>query len=108
MDTDLIMVGAALAALMIGLFGWLKADNARLGDRLDERIDGLDERIGGLDERIGGLDQKINGRIDNLRQEMHQGFAEQCAETGELRERMARLEGLLAGLREAISGRTAA
>ena len=41
---------------------------------------------------------------DELRGEMHQIHAE----VGGLRERMARLEGLLEGLREAVTGRKAA
>ena len=47
---------------------------------------GLRQDMRRLDERISGLESQI----------------------GELRERMAHLEGLLEGLREAISGRIAA
>ena len=68
----------ALAALMIGLFAWLRADTRRMEDRLNGRIEG------------------VRGDIKELRQEM-----------GELRERMAHLEGLLEGLREAIVAKAA-
>ena len=54
-------------------------DIARLESRLDERINGLESRFDAMEHQFG-----------------------------ELRERMAHLEGLLEGLREAISGRTAA
>ena len=47
---------------------------------------GLRQDMRRLDERIGGLESQI----------------------GELRERMAHLEGLLEGLREAITGRVKA
>ena len=47
-------------------------------------------------EMNGGM-KSLHGRMDRIR-----------AEIGELRERMARLEGLLVGLREAITGRKAA
>ena len=42
---------------------------------------------------------------NTLRQEMTEGYNALRQEMGELRERMAKLEGLLEGLREAISGR---
>ena len=55
----------------------------RQGTRLDGRIDRMNERV---EERLGRLEQ---GQAD-------------------LRERMAKLEGLLEGLREAITGKRAA
>ena len=61
-----------LAALMVGLFAWLRRDIARLETRVS----------------------KVESRMD--------------AQTSELRERMAKLEGLLEGLREAITSRRAA
>ena len=78
----LLAVGVALAGLTL-----------RQGSRLDARIDQLDGRIDRLGEHIDRLD----GRIDRI----EQGQAE-------LRERMAKLEGLLEGLREAITGQRAA
>ena len=60
-----------LAALMVGLFAWLRQDINRLETRLS----------------------KVESRMD--------------AQTSELRERMAKLEGLLEGLRESITGRRA-
>ena len=61
-----------LAALMVGLFAWLRQDINRLETRLS----------------------KVESRMD--------------AQTSELRERMAKLEGLLEDLRESITGRRAA
>lgn len=55
----------------------------RQGTRLDGRIDRMNECV---EERLGRLEQ---GQAD-------------------LRERMAKLEGLLEGLREAITGKRAA
>ena len=57
-----------LAALLVGLFAWLRQDIARLG------------------ERVSSLERGQTA----------------------LRERMAKLEGLLEGLREAITGRSRA
>ena len=57
----------------------------------------------------------MNEKIDRLRGEMnekmngpHVWMDRMQADIGALRERMAKLEGLLEGLREAITGRKAA
>ena len=86
----IISTGVALAVLIIGLFAWLRADIREHTGRLDGRITQLDERITRLDERITRLDERIT-RLEV-----------------ELRERMAKLEGLLEGLREAVTGKRAA
>ena len=82
----IVAVGAALSGLILtssrGLRQDMRQDMARLESRLDGKIGGLESR---LDGKIGGLESQI----------------------GELRERMAHLEGLLEGLREAITGRPA-
>ena len=57
---------------------------------------------------IAGAFGSLRGEINSLRREMTDGFAALRQEMGELRERMAHLEGLLEGLREAISGRNVA
>ena len=61
------------------------------------------------------LRAEMNEKIDSLRGEMtekmnglHARMDQMQAEIGALRERMAKLEGLLEGLREAITGRKAA
>lgn len=69
----------ALAALMIGLFAWLRTDISRLDKRIDD-----------LRQEIGGLRVEMDGRL-------------RAVEHGQ-----AKLEGLLEGLREAIAGRSAA
>ena len=78
-----LAIGATLAGLILtgnrGLRQDIRQDMARLETRLDERISGLESRFDGLERQFG-----------------------------ELRERMAHLEGLLEGLREAITGRIAA
>ena len=78
-----LAIGATLAGLILtgnrGLRQDIRQDMARLETRLDERISGLESRFDGLERQFG-----------------------------ELRERMAHLEGLLEGLREAITGRVKA
>ena len=94
MDGELIAVGVGLAALTTGLFAWLRADISGLGKRLDRRIDDLGER---MEKRIDELDERLGKRIDDLDGRLR------AVEHGQ-----AKLEGLLEGLREAISGRNAA
>ena len=69
----------SIAALLIGLFAWLRQD--------------MQAQMGALRGEIAGL----RGEITETRTEVSQ-----------LRERMARLEGLLEGLREAITSRPVA
>ena len=73
-----------------GLRQDIRQDITRMESRLDARISALESR---MDERINGLESRFDA--------MEKQF-------GELRERMAHLEGLLEGLREAITGRSAA
>ena len=65
-------VGVALAALMVGLFSWLRQDVRQMEARLTNRLDRMENRLA-------------------------------TVEHGQ-----AKLEGLLEGLREAITGRRAA
>ena len=89
-----LAVGATLGGLILtsnrGLRQDIRQDITRMESRLDERISALESR---MDERINGLESRFDA--------MEKQF-------GELRERMAHLEGLLEGLREAITGRAAA
>ena len=50
----------------------------------------------------------LRGEVNGLRSEMMDRINGIHAELGRLRERMAKLEGLLEGLREAITGRKVA
>ena len=82
--------GVALAGVLLTATRGLRQDMARLESRLDERMNGLESRLDGsikaLESRFDGLERQF----------------------GELRERMAHLEGLLEGLREAITVRASA
>ena len=82
MDASTIAILAAILAIGVALAGLI----LRQGLRLDARIEQTNERIERTNERIERVEQ---GQAD-------------------LRERMAKLEGLLEGLREAIAGRRAA
>ena len=73
-----------LAALIVTLIAWLRADTHRYMDRLESR---LNERMDRFEARM----DRFEARMDRLE-----------AGQGELRERMARLEGMVDGLREAV------
>lgn len=88
--TILISVGTA--------FRSLRTEMRRFREHVDKRIDGQGES---LRNRIDAQGEDLRNRIDAQGKET----AEQL---GQLRERMAKLEGLLEGLREAITGKRAA
>lgn len=51
----------ALAALMIGLFAWLRTDARRMEDRLNARLDRLEQGQAELRERMARLEGVIEG-----------------------------------------------
>lgn len=80
-----------LAALIVTLIAWLRADTHRYMDRLESR---LNERMDRFEARM----DRFEARMDRFEAHMDRLEAGQ----GELRERMARLEGMVDGLREAV------
>ena len=68
-----------LAALMMGLFAWMRLDMGRMEERIADRFERLEARVTAIEVRLAAV------------------------ELGQ-----ARLEGLLEGLREAIAVRAAA
>ena len=78
----------ALGALILGLFAWLRQDIRALRAEMNALRDDLIGRIDTLRDETNGkintLREEVNGKIDALREEI-----------GELRERVARIEGLL-------------
>ena len=85
----IVSVGAALAALIIAQSRSLRRDFSARMDRMEAQNKELREHI---DSQISELREHINSQITELQ-----------AQVGDLRERMAHLEGLLEGLREAIT-----
>ena len=83
----IVMVGVAFAGVILASTRGVRQDMARSESRLDGRIDAPGSW---LDGKIAALESSMNTQL------------------GELRERMAHLEGLLEGLREAITGRARA
>ena len=87
MENDTLTIVIAILGVGVTLAGLLLNGLYRLDKKIDNVAQGLDKKIDGVAQ---GLDKKI--------EELVQG---QSA----LRERMAHLEGLLEGLREAVTGR---
>ena len=57
---------------------------------------------------VARYDDRVRDRMDALRDRIDAQGKETAEQLGQLRERMAKLEGLLEGLREAITGKRAA
>ncbi len=87
MDANLVGF-VALGALILGLFAWLRQDIRALRTEMNGLRTELRTEMNGLrtemNDRIDGLRAEMNDRIDGLRAEMNK-----------LRERVARIEGLL-------------
>lgn len=76
----------------------------RQGDRIEEQTAKLSQNVAEQGEKLGGEISKLNWET------VKQGERVAALERGQadFRERMAKLKGLLDGLREAITGRRAA
>ena len=57
---------------------------------------------------VARYDSRVRDRMDTLRDRIEAQGKETNEQLGQLRKRMAKLEGLLEGLREAITGKRAA
>ena len=96
-----LAIGATLAGLILTSNRGLRQDMVRLETRLDGRIGGLEER---LREDMGKMESRLREDTSQLRDDIKQ-LGERVAR---MEHGQAKLEGLLEGLREAISGRIAA
>ena len=102
MNVDLIRVLLAVATVGVGLAGLMLASLRALR----HEVRGLRHETR---EDIQGLRQETRQEIQGLRQEMRDmrsHMRQVDSHIGELRERMAHVEGLLTGLRNAFVRRT--
>ena len=105
----ILAVGVALGGVIIAgqrrLEGRHERGMAALESRLESRMSALESGMAALEsrleKRISALESRLESRMSALESRV------EAVEHGlaDLRERMARLEGLLDGLREAIVGR---
>jgi len=96
--------GISLAGLMIGLVAWLRADMRRMEDRARADMRHMEDRLRKEIELLHKEIEFLHKEIEFL----HKEIQVLQKETSDLRERMAHLEGLLEGLREAIVARAVA
>ena len=87
----ILAVGAALAGLILTSSRGLRQDMAQL--RRDMRED------------IGKLESRLDERIDRLEARLRDDIKQLGDRVGRMEHSQAKLEGLLEGLREAITGR---
>lgn len=80
MDANLVGF-ISLGALIVGLFAWLRQDIRELRKLMDRQINRVHDS---LQEKINGVHDSLQDRINRLE-----------AQVNELRERVARIEGLL-------------
>lgn len=94
------VVGAAIAVLVAiaTAFRSLRSEIRLFREHVDNRIDAQGEE---LRDRIDARGRELRDRIDARGKETGEQISQ-------LRERMAKLEGLLEGLREAVTGKRAA
>lgn len=89
------MEGIALwitPTLLVALFAWLRFDLREQRRDVREEIRELTERFDG---RIDELAKRFDGRIGELTKQVNERFDQAHRELGDLRERMAKLEGAL-------------
>ncbi len=106
MDAFTWIGAVAIVAILVSIAAqhWrLRLERRRLFEdkRVDVQSRSANREIVQLRERIAAQGNELRERIDA----QGKGMSE---EIGQLRERMARLEGLLSGLREAITANRAA
>ena len=96
------MVGAAVA-ILVAIGASFRSLRGEMRDQMRDQRKGLVE----LRERIDAQGADLRERIDAQGADLRQRIDAQSEQMGLLRERMAHLEGLLDGLREAITQRVA-
>ena len=111
MSPEILTILGMTATLLIATWTMnrsLRADLHRFEDKVDARFESfevkVDARFEAVDARFEAFEQKVDTRFDSVHSEIH-GLRE--AQHG-LDNRMARLEGLMQGLREAIVARSVA
>ena len=115
MNVELMSVLAAMVAVGIGLAGLILASGRGLRREMRDLRQETREEFLDLRHEMRATRLETRQEIQELRQEMRQEVQDMRGQLGrvdshigELRERMAGLEGLLKGLREAIVRRAVA
>ena len=104
-----LAIGASLAGVILtsnrGLRKDMREDMKQGESRLREDMGKLESR---LRDDIGKLGSRLDERIDRLESRMRDDIKQLGDRVGRMEHSQAKLEGLLEGLREAITGRVKA
>ena len=93
-----VVAAIAILAAIATAFGSLRSEMRLFREHVDNRIDAQGKE----------LRERIDAQAEQLRERIEAQGKETGEQIGQLRERMAKLEGLLEGLREAVTGKRAA
>jgi chaperonin cofactor prefoldin len=86
-----------IIAVGVGLAGLILNGQKNIREQIDQRLDLIGQRLDLMDGRLDQMDKRfdqVDARFEKLEMRM-----------GTMERQQAKLEGLLEGLREAISGR---
>ena len=100
-----LAIGATLGGLILTSNRGLRQDMAQLRQDMREDMGKLESR---LREDIGKLESRLDERIDRLEARLRDDIKQLGDRVGRMEHSQAKLEGLLEGLREAITGRVKA
>ena len=89
----ILSVGIGLGLLSTGLFAWLRTDLVKVEERLRADLVTVEERL--------------RADLVTVEERLRADFKQLADRVGRLEYGQAKLEGLLEGLREAITGRAA-
>ena len=114
MNTEVITIvamGLASMGLLVGLFAWLRADMVRMEERqradMDKREEPLREDMERREERLREdmerREERQRADMDRRDERLREDIRQLVEKTGRLEHGQAKLEGLLEGLREAIT-----
>ncbi len=122
----ILSVGIGLGLLSTGLFAWLRTDLVKVEERLrgntvkgEERLRAdlvtVEERLRGnlvtVEERLRAdlvtVEERLRGHMAKVEEHLRADIKQLADRVGRLEYGQAKLEGLLEGLREAITGRAA-
>ena len=95
----------ALAMLIVGLFAWLRADLTSMRKELRGELQKQATELRGDMQKQRA---ELRGDIQEQGTELRGDISLLGKEVAGLRERMAHMEGLLEGLRDAVAGKRAA
>ena len=111
----ILSVGIGLGLLSTGLFAWLRTDLVKVEERLRGSTVKGEERLRAdmvsVEERLRGntanVEERLRTDLVTVEEHLRADIKQLTDRVGRLEYGQAKLEGLLEGLREAITGRAA-